>query len=326
MGKYKVISLFSGCGGLDLGLVGGFSFLSREYKANPFEIVLANDINEKAVLTLKRNFKNINVVCGDAVKFVESDLPYADVLIGGFPCQDFSLAGKQLGFATERGKLYKAMVTVMKKIKPKVVIAENVKGLLQWKNGLAIKSIAEDFAGCGYDVIYKLVNMADYGVPQKRERVIIVGVRKDLNKQFNFPEPTHFENPLHGQNKWITIEDAIKDLEDETIAKSHFNNEYSKAKKNKGQGNSIVKANYPAPTIRAEHHGNIEFHYKLLRRLSAREVARIQTFPDNFEFLKSTTDAYRQIGNAVAPVFAWHLGQAVVNLLEEGDNENKKCI
>lgn len=314
---YKVISLFSGCGGLDLGLTGGFTYLGREYAENPFKIILANDINEKATLTQKHNFKGINVVCEDVVRLVENDLPQADVLVGGFPCQDFSLAGKQQGLEVERGNLYKAMVTALKKVKPKVFIAENVKGLLSWKDGLAIKTIIKDFEECGYRVKYKLLNTADYGVPQTRERVIIIGIREDIENDFEWLKPTHFEKPINGEKKWVSIQEAICDLEDETFAQKQFNCDYSKAKKNKGQGNSVTKANYPAPTMRAEHHGNIEFHYKLPRRLSAREAARIQSFPDNFEFLKSTSDAYRQIGNAVAPVFAWHIAQMILPLLGE---------
>ena len=303
-----------------MGLIGGFDFLGTRYASNPFDIVLANDINERATMTLGYNFDNLNIVCGDAIELVKSDLPYADVLVGGFPCQDFSLAGKKQGLAVERGNLYKAMVCALKKVRPKIFIAENVKGLLLWQNGLAIKTIIEDFAECGYEVTYKLLNMADFGIPQKRERIFIVGVRKDLQKEFKFPSPTHAEIPTETLKKWVSIEDAIKDLEDDAVASQKFNNDYSKAKKNKGQGNSVTKANQPAPTMRAEHHGNIEFHYRLPRRLSAREAARIQSFPDNFKFLNSTTDAYRQIGNAVAPVFAWHLAQSILEILKsEGD-------
>lgn len=314
--KFKVISLFSGCGGLDLGLVGGFEFLGEEYKENPFEIILSNDINAKATQTQRRNFKDVDIICADVRELIEEELPSADVLIGGFPCQDFSLAGKQQGLEVERGNLYKSMVKALIKVKPKIFIAENVKGLLLWKNGLAINTIIKDFDECGYNVQYKLLNAADFGVPQIRERVVIVGVRKDIEGKFDFPEQTHFEKPVAGQKKWVSIKDAIEDLEDEKNASQQFNCEFSKAKKNKGQGNIITKADRPSPTMRAEHHGNIEFHYKLPRRLSAREAARIQSFPDNFEFLKSTSDAYRQIGNAVAPVFAWHIATSVAKFLE----------
>ena len=239
----------------------------------------------------------------------------ADVVVGGFPCQDFSLAGKRQGFNVQRGKLYQSMAKVIEKLKPKVFLAENVKGLISWEDGLAINTIIEDFSTLGYKVEYKLFNTADYGVPQTRERVIIVGVRNDIKAYIEWPKPTHSINDKNLQ-PWLTIKDAIGDLEDEKAHDLLPNNGYSKAKMFKGkQGNTITKADKPAPTMRAEHHGNIEFHYSLPRRLSAREAARIQTFPDDFVFVKSTTDAYRQVGNAVAPVFAWHLSQMLKKIL-----------
>lgn len=333
MSDYKVVSLFSGCGGLDLGLEGGFSYLGKYYDKNPFKIIWANDINEKATKTQRLNFKDLDVVCGDITKVLNGthdnqlsfleDIPrlpqHADVVIGGFPCQDFSLAGKREGFSVERGKLYQSMAKVIEILKPKVFLAENVKGLISWKNGLAIKTIIEDFSKLGYKVGFKLFNAADYGVPQTRERVIIIGVRNDISKDIEWPKATHSATDKN-LLPWVTIQDAIHDLEDEEKHKSLPNYGYSKAKYCPGkQGNTITKANKPAPTMRAEHHGNIEFHYSLLRRLSAREAARIQSFPDDFVFVQSTTDAYRQIGNAVAPVFAWHMAQTLKNILDEKD-------
>lgn len=327
--EYKVVSLFSGCGGLDLGIEGGFKYLNRYYDRNPFKIVWANDINEKATQTQKFNFKDINVVCGDIAEILNDESneqlsalgngltfpDYADVVVGGFPCQDFSLAGKRQGLNVKRGKLYQSMAKAIALLKPKVFLAENVKGLLTWENGLAIKTIVDDFSQLGYKVKYKLFNMADYGVPQIRERIIIVGVRNDVNVDVEWPLPTHSSDGIN-LKPWLTIKDAIGDLEDETKLKSLPNSGYSKAKLFKGkQGNTVTKANRPAPTMRAEHHGNIEFHYSLPRRLSAREAARIQTFPDDFVFLKSTSDAYRQVGNAVAPVFAWHMAQMLAKIL-----------
>ena len=333
MQDYKVVSLFSGCGGLDLGIEGGFNYLGNYYDKNPFKIIWANDINEKATLTLKFNFKDINVVCKDITKILGSNdneqssifdgelqLPKsADVVIGGFPCQDFSLAGKRKGLNAQRGKLYQSMAKVIALLKPKVFLAENVKGLISWGNGLAIRTIVDDFLKLGYNVKYKVFNAADYGVPQTRERVIIVGVRNDLDADIEWPKPTH---SVANKNlkPWLTIKDAIGDLEDENIHNSLPNSGYSKAKLFIGkQGNTVTQADKPAPTMRAEHHGNIEFHYSLNRRLSAREAARIQSFPDDFVFIKSTTDAYRQIGNAVAPVFAWHLAQMLKKILLKGE-------
>ncbi|MBQ8392873.1 MAG: DNA cytosine methyltransferase [Clostridia bacterium] len=335
MREHQVVSLFSGCGGLDLGINGDFTYLNKHYAKNPFKIIWANDINEKATKTQLLNFKDINVVCGDIIQILDNHnqqlspfsnscaLPKsADVVIGGFPCQDFSLAGKRQGLTVQRGNLYLSMAKVIEKLKPKVFLAENVKGLISWGNGLAIKTITNDFAKLGYKVDYKLFNAADYGVPQSRERVIIIGVRNDIEKNIEWAIPTHSSTDTT-LLPWVTIKEAIGDLENDQKHRSLPNYGYSKAKFCKGkQGNTITKADKPAPTMRAEHHGNIEFHYSLPRRLSAREAARIQTFPDNFVFYKSVSDAYRQVGNAVAPVFAWHMAQTIIKILE-GENENE---
>lgn len=319
--QYRVLSLFSGCGGLDLGLEGGFTHLGKKYDKNPFKIVWANDINEKATKTQKLNFPDTEVVCGDIVKLLQEniDLPSdIDVVVGGFPCQDFSLAGKRRGLTVKRGQLYLSMAKVIERTNPKVFMAENVKGLLSWENGLAIKTITEDFAKLGYDVDYKLLHTADYGVPQTRERVIIVGIRKDMKKTVKWPARTHSDNPDDGLKPWVTLKEAIDDIKDDEIQSKLPNFGYSKAKKVPGsQGNNITKADRPGPTMRAEHHGNIEYHYELPRRLSAREAARIQSFPDDFEFVSSISDAYRQVGNAVAPVFGWHLAQMLKEILEK---------
>lgn len=324
---YKVVSLFSGCGGLDLGLEGGFNFLNEFFEKNPFHVVWANDINAKATKTQELNFPNTNVVCDDITKVLENkiDIPSADVVVGGFPCQDFSLAGKRKGLTVKRGQLYLSMAEVVKKVQPKIFLAENVKGLLSWENGLGIRTMISDFEELGYNVSYKLHNTADFGVPQTRQRVIIIGIRKDIGDEIIWPKETHSSDPENtGKKPWISLEAAIGDLEND---KKHFclpNSGYSKAKMFPGtQGNTITKADRPGPTMRAEHHGNIEFHYKLDRRLSAREAARVQSFPDDFAFVSSTTDAYRQVGNAVAPVFGWHLAQALKEMLDNNDGNKR---
>jgi len=318
--KFEVVSLFSGCGGLDLGLHGGFKFLGKKYKANPFRVIYANDVNKAATDTFKLNFPDVPQVENEDLTIVLEDgvsIPKrADLVIGGFPCQDFSLAGKRQGLNVKRGQLYLSMVETVKRVMPQVFLAENVKGLLLWEKGLAIETIRSDFAELGYNVTYKLLNTADYGVPETRERVIIVGVRQDTKKEFEFPEPTHAKAPTGRQKHWVTLRNAIGDLEDQTKHDLMHNSGFSKAKLFAGtQGNRTCAADKPGPTMRAEHHGNIEFHYLGHRRLSAREAARIQSFPDDFIFQKSTTDAYRQIGNAVAPVFGWHLAQALLEVL-----------
>lgn len=317
--KFRVVSLYSGAGGMDLGFLGGFNFLGKDYERNNFEIVYAGDINQKAVNTYNSNLDN-DSVCEDVTKLDPKSIPDCDVVLGGFPCQDFSVAGKRLGLASERGNLYRAMVRIIEMKQPIIFVAENVTGLLTANEGTAMERIHLDFskAGMGYDVAYKVLNAADFGVPQKRERVIIIGVRKDIPYRCDFPAPTHMPKELskeYGLKPWITAKEAIGDLEDDTKRESLANPGYSKAKKNNGQGNNRIRADAPSPTIRSEHHGNIEYHYSLDRRLSAREAARLQSFPDDFVFNASTSDAYKQIGNAVPPVLAHAIAKSVQRFL-----------
>jgi len=325
--RYKVLSLFSGAGGLDLGFTGGFTYLGEKYERLPFEILRAYDINPAAVKTYNTN---LDQVCqlADVTQLKPEDLPSeeVDVVLGGFPCQDFSVAGKRKGIAVHRGNLYKALVHVVEAKVPKVFVAENVKGLLSANEGLALKIITEDFsnAGPGYNVYLQVLNAADFGVPQRRERVFIVGVRSDLPGEYRFPSPTHASpgDIFSDLPLWRTAKEALEDLEDEEKHTSLPNSEWSKARKNKGQGNIAIDPNKPSPTIRAEHHGNIEFHYSLPRRLSVREAARLQSFPDDFVFQASMSEAYKLVGNAVPPVLAWHVGRSIAEFLrrcaEEG--------
>lgn len=308
--EYHVLSLFAGCGGLDLGFRGEFTVGGNTYAKRMFNLIWSNDINKNACLTYQRYFHK-EIVCGDIWKILEGTLSgvypfpeHVDVVLGGFPCQDFSIAGKRQGFSSKRGTLYKSMVEVVKRTQPKIFIAENVKGLLSINKGRALEIIKEDFEALGYHVSHQLFHVADYGVPQNRERVIIVGVKTG---SFIFPKPTT------SQHK--TVYEAIRDLEDldEGAVPNHW---WSKAKRVPGsQGNLNIEKDKISPTMRAEHHGNIEFHWNGKRRLSAREAARIQTFPDDFIFYPSTSAAYKQIGNAVPPVFGWHLAKAVEEFL-----------
>ena len=306
MKPHQIISLFSGCGGLDLGFHGNFKFLDKNYPKLRFNTIYANDIDKNACLTFQRNLQK-EILCSDINAIDMAQMPPSDVVIGGFPCQDFSHSGKRLGFGNQRGNLYKSMCKVVKHIKPKLFLAENVKGLLTINNGDAIKTIITDFARLGYEVVFKLLKVSDFEVPQKRERVIIIGTQKDILPRFNF------ENVIGKPAS--NVYHAIKDLESylEGLIENH---KWSKAKMNKGQGNSIIDKNDFAPTMRAEHHGNIEFHYNGVRRLSAREAARIQSFPDEFIFYPSTSSAYKQIGNAVPPVFSWYIARAIQKFLD----------
>lgn len=299
----KVISLFSGCGGLDLGFLGGFDFLGKHYPSHGFEIIWANEINEKACLTYKENIGD-HIVIGDIWDYINKVPIKADVVIGGFPCQDISINGKMAGaIYGSRSSLYRAMVEVISRVRPKIFVAENVKGLLLKSNRESLSRVLSDFSGLGYNVTYKLYNSAEYGVPQSRERVFIVGTDQDVF--FSPPEPV-----LTAGN-FITSHQALSDLE-RIPENAEFSHIWSRANVSSDQGNRRLIANRVGYTIRAECHGNIQFHYNQDRRISMREAARIQSFPDNFVFRSKLRETERQIGNAVPPVLAWHIANSVM--------------
>lgn len=301
-----VISMFSGCGGMDLGFKGGFNFLGQHYPRLPYEIVWANDNNLKACATYQKNIGD-HIVPGDVWDAMASMPQQADLIVGGFPCQDISINGKRAGINGSRSGLYRAMVQAVKNVRPRVFVAENVKGLLTrtYKDSLA--TVIEDFSKLGYRVTYDLYQAADYGVPQTRERVFIVGVR-DQDSAFSAPLA-----PLD-MNSWVTAREAIDDLIDlpEDEAVSHI---WSRAARSPEQGNRRMVAERPGYTIRAECHGNIQYHYTLDRRISMREAARFQSFPDTFVFEAKLRETERMIGNAVPPVLAWHVAAEVARHL-----------
>ena len=303
--SFKVVSLFSGCGGLDLGFVGGFTFLGHNYRKTGFKIIWANEISPAACKTYRQNLGD-HIVQGD-IKQVINDLPnFADVVIGGFPCQDISVNGKMLGVDGKRSCLYTYIIEAVNRIHPKVFVAENVGGLLLDRNRRSFLKIMRDFGQLGYKVTYHAYHAEEYGVPQTRERVFIVGTLIGL-PDFTPPIPCTIDNP-------ISAEEAIGDLrdhpEDKTI--SHI---WSKANRSGEQGCRRLLANRPGYTIRAECHGNIQFHYELTRRISMREAARIQSFPDTFVFPCGLRETERQIGNAVPPVLGWHVANSVMRVL-----------
>lgn len=308
MSDYKVVSLFSGCGGMDLGFLGGFDFLGQHFEKHNFNIIWANELNKSACETYRHNVcKNI---INDDIWNVMSAIPgAADVVIGGFPCQDISINGKRAGVSGKRSGLYLAMVKAVEKIRPKIFIAENVKSLLFNYNEESLNRVIHDFSSLGYNVSYALYNAADYGVPQTRERVMIIGTPKGKPK-FDHPQKTS------SPETWMTCEKAIGDLENLAEEKS-FNHTWSRAKKSPEQGSRSLKATRPATTMRAECHGNIQFHYKLDRRISMREAARFQSFPDSFIFKSNLRETERQVGNAVPPILAWHVAESVKKYLEK---------
>jgi DNA (cytosine-5)-methyltransferase 1 len=300
--RYHVVSMFSGCGGMDLGFTGGFRIFGKRYPKLPFDMVWANDLNEAACRTYKRNLGG-HVHCGDIWNLIDTMPKRADVLIGGFPCQDISINGKGRGVNGARSGLYRAMVHAIQRLKPRVFVAENVRALLMASRRDSLEQVIRDFSGLGYSLSVELYKAVDYGVPQIRERVFIVGVPTGRPA---FVPPL----PERSRATWMTSEEAIGDLIDQP-EDAAINHVWSRANVSPEQGNRRISAHKPAHTIRAECHGNIQFHYQLARRLSMREAARIQTFPDDFIFDSKLRETERQVGNAVPPVLAWHIANAV---------------
>lgn len=401
--KYRVLSLFSGCGGMDLGFEGDFevyaesiqNYSNKDTRGNwsslpptPFQIVFANDICKKARDLWTNYFcpkygyspdiylQNSIVDLVKQHKKGENIFPNnIDLVIGGFPCQDFSLSGKRKGFyskidhkgniieednATEetRGKLYMWMKEVIDITEPKIFIAENVKGLVNLED---VKDIIQhDFStsgGDGYIVLPpRILNAARYGVPQTRERVIFIGIKRsalkenaliNLSKKITpdlydpYPKETHRLPIEHNKlNKAITVGKVLSELSEPEESDDQSHKVYSKAKYmgSHCQGQKEIDLNNLAPTIRSEHHGNIEFrrlssenggkHKEELlkgmkeRRLTPRECAMIQTFPKDYNFvtknpllknryLISPSAAYKAIGNAVPPLLAYHIANRI---------------
>ncbi|MEK6843736.1 MAG: DNA cytosine methyltransferase [Candidatus Micrarchaeota archaeon] len=312
--KLRVMSLFSGCGGMDLG------FLLAEHPKLAYEIVWANDFDKFACETYEKNLKH-DIVQEDIWSIDLDNTPEADVVVGGFPCQDFSMlrGEKRGGFNTKRGLLYTKFVEAVAKKLPLFFVAENVRGLLTMENGWAIKKIKEDFekvGSAGYDVQIKLINFADFGVPQNRQRVVIVGIRKDLGIRFVFPEETHMNKRISAKTALegvenIPLNNEIMRINPSTRRKLEMipaggNYRNIPEHKNKNWMSLIYRRLHPdapSPTLVACGGGGTwGYHYDEPRALTNRERARIQTFPDSFEFIGSTTEVRRQIGNAVPPL------------------------
>lgn len=300
-----IVSLFSGCGGMDLGFVGGFDFLGTHYAETGFKIIWANEISSAACRTYRENLGSY-IIEGDIEEQIANLPATADIVVGGFPCQDISINGKMLGVHGKRSSLYTYIVEAVKRLNPRVFVAENVGGLLLKQNEYSLKKILEDFNSLGYNLSYQLYHAEDYGVPQTRERIIFIGTKKGL-PAFVPPAPTTAAP--------ITAFEALHDLETLPQDKA-FSHIWSSAKVSGEQGNRRLIAERPGYTMRAECHGNIQFHYSLPRRISMREAARIQSFPDTFIFPCGLRETERQIGNAVPPVLAWHIANSVKAVIE----------
>ena len=328
---WRVLSLFSGMAGMDVGFseevvvprasvpvqwtsrpadIHGFVHLKRL----GFETVFQNDILKEARTIAELNGWAHNYVLRDIWELIAENYPFpsADVVTGGFPCQDFSLAGKRRGFDSKRGNLYKAFVEVVRRVTPKVFVAENVEGLLSIPG--ALDTIVTDFVALGYDVKHALIKCEEYGIPQTRHRVIIMGVRKDLGLVWDLA--------LDNAGRRVPLAPYFEHLQEPDESPDPAQQRYSKAAKlEKGQGQKAVDLDQPGPTMRAEHHGNIEFrrHGEGERRLTVREAALIQTFPPACRLTAGLT-AYKPIGNAVPPLLGYLIARLVRKLLAQHTN------
>ena len=319
MDKLKVASLFCGCGGTDVGLLGGFDFLGKNYPNNPIEIVYANDIDDNACRIFEENF-GITPDNRDIREIKPEELPNFDILTGGFPCQSFSIVAqnpKRLGVKDDRGKLFFEMCRILRDKTPKCFIAENVKGILSANEKNAFPLIIKEFENSGYKVSYKLLNAVNFGVPQKRERVIIVGIRNDLGFTFDFKGL-----PQEGDFPITSLSQVIE----KRVPEKYFFSQKAvdgmmrkRETMNKGRAQDITQ---PCNTVGA-HLAKVSLNStdpvllvgERYRRFTPREVARIQSFPETFKLVGTESAQYRALGNAIAPVMFWYVAQAVAKLL-----------
>lgn len=317
----KVVSLFCGCGGADLGCEGGFEYNAQHYARLPYEIIYATDIDQNAVNTYKLNFSGGEVVCEDICNIDADNIPDCDIVLGGFPCQSFSTVNPTKDPYDERGNLYKQMVRVVAAKQPKAFVAENVKGFMTLKGGEIFRRVMGAFEEAGYKTYAKLINASHYGVPQKRERCIIVGIRKDLEQDFVFPQGPTTSNPppLSIAVKQLRIDDKKYYFSERAVAGM------KNAKPNMKRG-LWQKLDEPCLTV-TSHLAKVSLNSRdpvllvdaekeLYRRFTPLEAARIQSFPDTFKFAGSDALAYKQIGNAIAPVMFWHIAKALSEILE----------
>ncbi len=320
---YSVVSYFCGCGGLDLGFRGGFKYHNEEYPKLPFDVLEAYDNEPRCIETYNDYFGSGHAFVKDLTTVNPAEVSKADILIGGFPCQEFSSCGPLGGLESERGRLYQTLIAYMSMHKPKIVVGENVINLERMEKGEVLKKIKNDLVATGYAVKVWKMFAPDFGVPQRRTRLIIMCVRKDIFDKYGFPE----EPEARFKDKHRSIEWAIGDLVNVTDNMVVPNQgDYfaaSKAKKGNGQGDESNQKDKPAYTIRANPKSRVQFHYLLDRRLTVRECARIQTFPDDFGFKFSKTVNVSQIGNAVPPIMAYLVAQSVEQYLNRIGGEEK---
>jgi DNA (cytosine-5)-methyltransferase 1 len=300
----SAVSFFAGCGGLDLGALGGFAFHGKYYEPQLFDIVAAYDNDKNAVAAYKLNITD-HAHIADLTAVDMHMVPAADVLFGGFPCQDFSSCGHKMGFSGPRGLLYQKMVDYMRIHRPKVVIGENVPLLKGMKEGTLLDQIVGDLSAVGYKVKYWLLSCPDYGLPASRKRIFIICVRDDLPGFPVPPQPTHVM-------RHVSIDEALDDLVDIVDESVPNQSQYfvaTKATAGAGQGDQVSERGKVGYAVRANAKARIHFHYQLDRRLTVRELARLQSFPDEFIFPFAAGPNVMLIGNAVPPI----VGHAVTS-------------
>lgn len=309
----KVVSLFSGAGGMDLG-----------FKKAGHELIWANDVYADAVRTYRSNI-GAHIVEADIRDVPSEAIPEGDIVTGGFPCQGFSVANTKRHAEDARNYLYMELLRVIRDKLPRFFVAENVKGILSLDKGRAFSKILADLS-FSYRVSHALLNAADYGVPQKRERIIIVGVRHDIPLDYSFPEPSHSATGGNGKQKWVSSGDALAAFPDPDTPNDVPNHQYSKYKLNFNGylGHRRLDPAQPAPTVtaRGDDRGGVIIlpHPSNTRRMTGRELAAIQSFPPDFEFHGNKSSIYRQIANAVPVELAYHLGLQFKRLEENGKN------
>lgn len=335
----NVISLFSGCGGLDLG-----------FEKAGFGISVANEYDSSIFETYKVNHPQTHLIEGDIRKISKNDIfPYItgeiDGIIGGPPCQSWSEAGALRGINDERGKLFFDYIRILNEFKPKFFLAENVSGMLSNRHTDAVENIISMFKDSGYEISLTMVNAKDFGVAQERKRVFYIGFRNDLKMDFKFPGGSTCEDA-----KKITLRDIIWDLKDTAIPALPHNKHNPSAINNNEyfigayspifmSRNRVKSWDEQAFTVQAsgrqcQLHPQapkmikvetnkckfVEGKETLYRRMSVREVARIQGFPDSFKFIYSDVDdAYKMIGNAVPVNLAYEVAVSIKKVLGESN-------
>lgn len=364
--KFNLLSLFSGCGGLDLGFeLAGLkavmgekimeeafcdkSVFDENVSNNVFHTIYVNDIFDEARETYEQNAGRYIYMDKSDIRRIK-EFPKSDIVLGGFPCPGFSEAGPRL-IDDKRNFLYLHFIRCLMQTTPKIFVAENVKGMMTLGKGEVFRQIVQDFAAAGYTVYHKLLNSAEYGVPQIRQRVILVGIRNDIDFEYVFPEPSHGYG-VAGLKEVVTLRDAIGDLENNPG--EYFTGSYStifmsrnRKKKWTEPSFTIQASGRQAPIHPAgmpmEHVGKDKYIFsdgvENNRRLSVKEIARIQTFPDWYEFSRGNSNksanakldlVYKQIGNAVpvrlALAVAEPIAEWVKEELQKEADERIRCI